>query len=458
MLGFESIGNATITCFDGKPLLVTDPWINGDAYFGSWGLSYDIPPEQMEHIRQCEYVWFSHGHPDHMNGDSLPAFSGKKILLPDFVGGRIKKDLTEQGYNVTTLPDGVWYRLSENVEVMCFTDYYQDSILLIRIGDALVIDLNDAVERGWERKVKKIAAGFAAQGKDVYLLRLSGYGDADMINCWDENDRFIEPWAAQKFPVGKSLIPSAKNYSVRYVIPSSSFHCYRRSDSIWAEKYTTPYDSYGEGFDVPGCELLPGFVRVDVRNKKIDRIACQESDRTPRDPKAYGDDWSETLDAEDKRALTSYFTSKQRLADLLGFVTLRVGKQDYTIDLGDRSKRTKAGITFEVPRGSLMTCVKYEIFDDLLIGNFMKTTLHGVDSLYPWFTPAVAKYADNGRAKTKAELRSYFVEYLRRDPKGFLMHHLEANADHVFRRLVPSDSKVFSATKKLYYTLKGIPQ
>src|SRR6266571_6622242 len=45
-----------------------------------------------------------------------------------------------------------------------------------------------------------------------------------------------------------------------------------------------------------------------------------------------------------------------------------------------------------------------KILDHLLIGNFMKTTLHGKwpeSRLYPEFSPYVAKYADNGRARTK---------------------------------------------------------
>jgi hypothetical protein len=72
------------------------------------------------------------------------------------------------------------------------------------------------------------------------------------------------------------------------------------------------------------------------------------------------------------------------------------------------------GITFEAPRGSLMFAVRNEIFDDLLIGNFMKTTLHGgVRSLYPDFTPFVAKYGDNGRAFSRAQLHDYFAAYRR---------------------------------------------
>ena len=40
MIGFETIGNATITVFDDKPILVTDPWVSGNPYFGSWGPNY----------------------------------------------------------------------------------------------------------------------------------------------------------------------------------------------------------------------------------------------------------------------------------------------------------------------------------------------------------------------------------------------------------------------------------
>ena len=32
MLGFETIGNATITAFDDAPVITTDPWIKGKPY------------------------------------------------------------------------------------------------------------------------------------------------------------------------------------------------------------------------------------------------------------------------------------------------------------------------------------------------------------------------------------------------------------------------------------------
>src|SRR4051794_31492460 len=35
-LGFDTIGNATLIAYDGGPVLATDPWLDGPAYFGSW--------------------------------------------------------------------------------------------------------------------------------------------------------------------------------------------------------------------------------------------------------------------------------------------------------------------------------------------------------------------------------------------------------------------------------------
>lgn len=88
-LGFDTIGNATLICYDRGPVLVTDPWVQGSAYFGSWGLSHAVPEEQMDVIERSEFVWISHGHPDHLNPDSESYFLGKKILLPNHFGARI---------------------------------------------------------------------------------------------------------------------------------------------------------------------------------------------------------------------------------------------------------------------------------------------------------------------------------------------------------------------------------
>lgn len=190
-LGFETIGNAILICHDRGPVLVTDPWIEGDAYFGSWTFSHEIPAEQMEAIHGSSYVFVSHGHPDHLSGKSLKLLKDKKILLADHVGGWIAEGLKARGYDVQVLPDRKWVPLSERIRVLAVADYNQDSFLLADVGGTLLMDLNDANDRGWAGFVRRVARDYERS----FLLKLSGYGDADMINIYDEQGSLIPPRA-----------------------------------------------------------------------------------------------------------------------------------------------------------------------------------------------------------------------------------------------------------------------
>ena len=81
MIGFETIGNATITVFDNEPILTTDPWVFGNPYFGSWGHKYQIPKEQLENIQNSKYIFLSHGHPDHIDPDSFDIFKKQNFNI-----------------------------------------------------------------------------------------------------------------------------------------------------------------------------------------------------------------------------------------------------------------------------------------------------------------------------------------------------------------------------------------
>jgi hypothetical protein len=98
-----------------------------------------------------------------------------------------------------------------------------------------------------------------------------------------------------------------------------------------------------------------------------------------------------------------------------------------------------------------MTCIEHELFDDLLIGNFMRTTLYNVESLYPHFTPYVAKYADNGGAKNTHELRKYFGHYYLRDPFAHTLKHIANTSEMLLRKALPEGSAMFRAVKSIYY-------
>jgi hypothetical protein len=444
---FETIGSAIVIAYDDRPVLTTDPWIDGEAYCGSWGRDYEIPAPQMQAIRNSQYHWFSHGHPDHLNIASLPMLTKGEFLLSDHYGNRIKRDLTAAGFRVRVLPDRQWIQLSKAVRVYSIANQNQDSLLLIDINGRLVINQNDSPEFGEAFRVRQIAKRF----REVYMLQLHGWGGADMLNLFDPSGRQLTSIEDKRRPIAPRSQISARRMGANKVIPFSSFHRYQRADSAWANDLIPELRDYHTGALKNWPEILPAFVKVDCETDEVTPIAPPRSPRTIKEPEEFGDSWSDQLTAEDKKKIHQYFTAREALRKNFGFLEVSAGGSSVTIDL-NRAKRD-VGIRFECPRNSLMTCIEHELFDDLLIGNFMRTTLFNTQGLYPHFTPYVAKYADNGGAKTMRELRAYFGHYFMRDPVPHALKHFVSGSEMVLRKALPEGSAMFRAAKRIGHGL-----
>ena len=420
-LGFETIGNACLICHDGGPVLATDPWIKGPAYFGSWTTSHEIPAEQLAHVRAAKFLWISHGHPDHLSQESLAELKDKEILLPDHFGGRIARELRELGYRVRILKDGVWTQLSPRIKVCSISDICQDAILLVDLGGRLLVDSNDAGDNGAGPFVRETVSRFP----ESFLLALTGYGDADMINYFDESGQRVPPPALKKEPFIDEIENILRAFGIKYYVPFSSQHKYQRADSVWTNACATPPEVYATKFRSSDKVLLPIFCRYDFKQDDVRGIRPEARPDVALPPEQFGDCWSDELEPGDVAKIRAYFARFDHLKTFLGWINFRVGGKDNRIEIERRHLR---GITFETPRASLMTVIEWQIFDDIMIGNFTKTTLHGPwerpapFAVYPDFNPFVTKYGDNGGAHTTAELEAYFAEYKRRGFFGFAQH------------------------------------
>lgn len=434
-LGFETIGNACLIFHDGGPVLATDPWLFGGAYFGSWQLSHEVPEQQRQHVSACKYLWISHGHPDHLSLPSLETLRDKEILIPDHVGARVANDLRGLGFNVRVLKDGEWTQLSPRLRVACIANYNQDAVLLVDLDGHLIVDANDAGDRGARHFLMRELPRFH---KQTFLACLLGYGDADMINFFDEQGKRVPPRAMSHPPVGPQVAEVLHAYGIKNYLPSSSQHRYQRTDSMWANECATPESEYSKGFESRVARCLPAFVQYDLLRDDYTLIAPKSNAGCTVEPSEFGDDWNAPLEPGDLDLLREYFSRFEHLKSHFGFVTFRVGGKDHTIDI---SKGIARGVTFAVPRNSLRNAVEWNAFDDLLIGNFVRTTLHGdwwgkqgTDALYPHFTPFVTKFGDNGNARSASELRGYFAEYLRR---GFTSFDLGPSDFEMYEALKP---------------------
>lgn len=450
-LGFETCGNATLVVHDrDTPVLVTDPWVSGLQYFGSWSLPYRLSREQCAAWPRARWVWVSHGHPDHLNLESLQSFRGATILVPAHRGGRIAADLRAAGFNVLDLQDGRWLTLSDRVRLLCFADWNQDATAVIAVGERCgILNLNDGLALGHRAQVLAALAPFRRR----FVLRLVNYGDADMMNYFTESGERIPPPAARKKPLGLDYSALLKDWGGTHTAPFSCHHRYSRTDSSWAAAYATPLEDHTAGFNSARGELIPGYFSYDALADRITELPAEPLPARYHEPAEFGDDWSQPLEAGDVRALGEYFSRFERLRRKFEFINCRVGGRDNLIGLGGRKG---VGITFEVPRGSLMCAIRYEIFDDLLIGNFMKTTLHGGPrSLYPDFAPYVPKYGDNGRAFSGGELDEYFAAYRREAGFQGWMDRMRVESSRRIRSALAANPALYVAARSVYRRLRA---
>src|ERR1700758_121708 len=318
---FETIGSAIVIAYDDRPVLTTDAWIEGDAYFGSWGLDYQIPSAQMQAIQDAQYHWFSHGHPEHTNIASLPMLTKGEFLLSAHYGNRIKRELTAAGYRVRVLPDREWIELSKGIRVYSIANQNQDSLLLIDVNGRLIINQNDSPEFGECFRVRRMAKHF----KEVYMLQLHGWGGADMLNLFDPTGQKLTSIEEKRRPIAPRAQISARTMGARKVIPFSSFHRYQREDSAWANDLIPELEDYYIGAIKNWPEILPAFVRVDCETGEITTINPPRSPRIVKKPEDFGDSWADQLTAEDKLVIRRYSTAREALRKNFGFIEVSSG-------------------------------------------------------------------------------------------------------------------------------------
>ena len=126
--------------------LLTDPWLCGPAFFGSW-MHYPAPIVNVSTLRP-DAIWISHEHSDHFHEPTLDHFDrSTPIYVPDFPNRRLIKRLTALGFeDIGPMPFGEGIELSEHIRLTCFEpgSLSNDSIVLIELDGFRMLNLNDA--------------------------------------------------------------------------------------------------------------------------------------------------------------------------------------------------------------------------------------------------------------------------------------------------------------------------
>ena len=407
----HTCGNATLIIEkDKKPIIATDPWLHmHTAYFGSWCTSHKIPDFHMDLLEKVPFIWISHFHPDHLNLRSLLKLKAreKTILLSYQYSNRVAEDLRNVGLKVIVLPPRKYINLADDVEIATFPIISTvDSVLLIKSKNNLIINCNDT---NWDPSMSFVKKE-VSQSKYSLLLKLAGYGDADMINIYRDN-KFIEPLAATKPAPGYLLTTQAKKLNCTHAMHFSSFHKYIRTDSIWANKYTTPENDLKRGWDnsVGHFKQFSSILISEKGFTKINSIRPEKNDMNIQKPEKYSDNWKDELNEKDELLVRDYLNkistlTKNSFSIKVGKKIIKNNKHNFPDD--------KICFTLHAPRFSLIRAIKLNIFDDLLIGNFAKVIIPKNKTInFRNILKIPSKYIDNAKINNLEDLKEFLWIY-----------------------------------------------
>jgi hypothetical protein len=458
---FETLGNASVMVFDGdKPVLATDPWLTGTCYFGSWALDHPLSATQIQNFVEAEWIWISHGHPDHLHDESLNLLpAGKKILLPDHYDNDIEKSLKARGFDVTILPYRTWFDLTPGVRVMCIDNINQDAILIIEVDGSLIIDLNDSPLCGEFNFLRRLIRAYPRE--KTWLLALCSV-DADMFNFVDEaGTTLVGPPEERKPGAIWTVARRAAGLGVGNFCCSSSQHLYVRADSVWANPHRIGWDDMRQHWSRPEVRLVEPFVTVDLASGDFIRNHPRHlSDLSQITTTTADDDWAARLTEAEWNSVDAFIHKFKLIRRHIDFVEIQVGGEAHLVPINQRANdRAARGIVFVAPRQSLLETVEHGYLDDLLIGNFIKIRLINT-RLYPRFTPLVAKTGGNAKVYTRSEYRRFLMRYYRRNFFGMITYRLGIELEQVvlpWLRRVSEYLYIKSLMKFIYRRYLGDP-
>jgi len=118
----------------------TDPWATGPAFINGWWLKNKTKNDWVEKLNNCDFVYISHNHPDHLNEYTLNYLNKEMpIVVPDFKDRSTEIKLKNLGFkNVIPLCFNDVYNFKNsnlNFTILKSGDFHNDSGIYFSVGN-----------------------------------------------------------------------------------------------------------------------------------------------------------------------------------------------------------------------------------------------------------------------------------------------------------------------------------
>uniref|UniRef100_UPI004047BA71 MBL fold metallo-hydrolase n=1 Tax=Algoriphagus sp. TaxID=1872435 RepID=UPI004047BA71 len=227
------LNHATVYIECNGKSLITDPWLFGPAFLTGWWLYSPSPSNSMDLLKQADFVYISHNHPDHLHAETLAILDkNKPIITPNFTSASSKKFLKGLGFKNITTPDFLEImEITENFQfgILKSGDFRDDSgIYICANGHEFVftVDANFLNSHVLPQKVDLLMTSFAG-GASGFPLCYDNFTEEEKNNVIRRNRNSVK----------SNVINYIKSTSPKYYMPyAGMFSEYAKRDRYINER------------------------------------------------------------------------------------------------------------------------------------------------------------------------------------------------------------------------------
>lgn len=251
----RTLGHACLVVYrNGEaPLLLTDPWLVGSAYWRSWWLQDYPSAAEIHWLATSAHVYVTHEHPDHFHMPSIRRLGARPAyLFPELAECGYLDYMAARGYRAEAVAPLRWRGLGAGVSILSIPVWNDDSLLLIDTPNALILNLNDAkplppVLAAVRRAADRI-------GKPRVLL--CSYSPASLVNSFLAGGEVVSLKPARHYV--DYVCRLCDRLAADFYMPFASQAVFGRPDSSWANDYRTTYEDLCRDWRSP-TRLLPPY-------------------------------------------------------------------------------------------------------------------------------------------------------------------------------------------------------
>lgn len=143
------LNHATVYIENNGIRFITDPWLFGPAFMTGWWLDEPSTVDSIELLKNSDFIYISHNHPDHLHPETLSLVpKDKKIIVGNFTTKSTEKCLRALGFtNIICLEFNDIYEIVPNFQFSLLKsgDFRDDSGIYFNINGnqiLLTVDCN----------------------------------------------------------------------------------------------------------------------------------------------------------------------------------------------------------------------------------------------------------------------------------------------------------------------------